>query len=434
MVDRTGNATGRRRDFLLKSFAAVATVAAAPGALRAQPTVPPMSGAAAPELSSFDTLLAGFVRQQKSPGAAFAMTSDSRLVYARGFGFADRQRHEAVQPDALFRIASISKPITAVAILQLAERGKFSLDAKVWELLGLAAPTDVRWTKVTVRHLLHHVGGWDRDAGFDPMFRSAIIVKALGVPPPAGPAHVIRYMLEQPLDFDPGSRFAYSNFGYCLLGRVVEHASGLPYEQYVQQQVLAPLGIRRMRLDKTLPAQRSAGEVVYHATDDERRPAVMGPIVKPVPMPYGAWSIEAMDSHGGWLAAAPDLVRFASALDNPETSRILNPASISTMFARPDGVYGQGNGDKRNGTYYACGWWVRALGRGRGVNAWHTGSLDGTSTLLVRRHDRKNWAALFNARNSRDGERLSDKVDPLIHTAVDRIRYWPSADMFDRML
>ena len=241
-------------------------------------------------------------------------------------------------------------------------------------------------------------------------------------------------MLEQPLDFDPGSRFAYSNFGYCLLGRVVEHASGQPYEHYVQQQVLAPLGIRRMRLGKTLPAQRSAGEVVYHATDDERRPAVMGPIGKPVPMPYGAWSIEAMDSHGGWLAAAPDLVRFASALDNPETCRILNPASISTMFARPDGVYGQGNGDKRNGTYYACGWWVRALGHGRGVNAWHTGSLDGTSTLLVRRHDRKNWAALFNARNSPDGERLSDKVDPLIHTAVDRIRYWPSADMFDRML
>src|SRR5262249_31395645 len=171
---------------------------------------------------------------------------------------------EAVESTALFRIGSISKPITAVAILQLVERGKLSLDAGVWELLRLSEPSDRRWKRVTIRHLLQHTGGWDRDESIDPMFRSAEIARALRVPQPATPAHIIRYMLGQRLDFDPGSRFAYSNFGYCLLGRVIETVSGAAYETHVQEHVLAPLGITRMRLGKTLPAERAAGEVAYY--------------------------------------------------------------------------------------------------------------------------------------------------------------------------
>src|SRR5690606_16366204 len=87
---------------------------------------------------------------------------------------------------------------------------------------------------------------------------------ALGVAPPARQEHIIRYVLGRPLDFDPGERHAYSNFGYCLLGRVIEKITGQPYEQYVRQHVLAPLGISSMCLGQTRLDKRHAGEVKYY--------------------------------------------------------------------------------------------------------------------------------------------------------------------------
>jgi N-acyl-D-amino-acid deacylase len=310
------------------------------------------------------------------------------------------------------------------------ERGKLELDARVSEVLELAPPADPRWRRVTIRHLLQHTGGWDRAASFDPMFRSTEIARSLGVPPPATPPHIIRYMLVKPLDFDPGSRHAYSNFGYCLLGRVIERISGGPYEAHVQQEVLAPLGIRRMRLGRTLPGQRAAGEVVYHDERERTGPAAVGDIGKPVPLPYGAWCLEAMDAHGGWLASAVDLARFASAFDVPAACRILNAETIATMLARPDGPAGHEDDGRPRAAYYACGWRVRPVGAQGRANVWHTGSLVGTSTLLVRRHDGADWAVLFNMRTARDGQRLSDKIDPLVHRAADRVRRWPAADRF----
>src|SRR5262249_60741998 len=98
---------------------------------------------------------------------------------------------EAVESTALFRIGSISKPITAVAILQLVEQGKLALNAGVWELLRLPEPSDRRWKRVTILHLLQHTGGWDRDESIDPMFRSAEIARALRVSQPATPADFV---------------------------------------------------------------------------------------------------------------------------------------------------------------------------------------------------------------------------------------------------
>src|SRR5258708_33665850 len=116
----------------------------------------PISGGDQPELASFDELMARFVKEQRVPGAALAITKESRLVYARGFGLADREHEQAVQPTDLFRIASVSKAITAVAILQLVERDKLNLNAKVWDLLTLSQPSDPRWMHITVLHLLRH--------------------------------------------------------------------------------------------------------------------------------------------------------------------------------------------------------------------------------------------------------------------------------------
>ncbi len=388
----------------------------------------PVTGKAVPGLASFDNLMTDFIRKYHLPGGALAVARGERVVYARGFGYADRDKKEPVEPDALFRIASVTKTLTSVAVLQLVERGKLSLDDKVFDVLDLKAPTgpkvkfDGRWKKVTILHLLQHRGGWDRDKSFDPMFRSPAICEELKVAPPADQDAIIRYMLRRPLDFAPGERYAYSNFGYCLLGRVIEKISGRGYEDYVKKEVLAPLGVRRMRLGKTLPGGRARGEVKYYAPGEGA--AIMGPrLGKPVPWPYGGWCLESMDSHGGWIASAGDLVRFASASDDPRHCKILGAKSIKTMFARPPGAAGEDKNGRPAATYYGCGWSVRPVGGGK-ANTWHTGSLDGTSTLLVRRSDGLTWAVLFNSRQAKGGE-PADLIDPLVHQAADAVKRWP---------
>jgi N-acyl-D-amino-acid deacylase len=427
--------TGWSRRVLLQTMAggAGALVLPARNRVHARPAAAPaVSGAARAELSFFDDLMSSFVREQRVPGAALAVTRDGRLVYARGFGFADAGRQQPVQPTALFRIASISKPVTAVAVLQLVERSKLSLDAPICDVLQLADPVDGRWKRVTIRHLLQHTGGWDRERSGDPTFRPDQVAAALKVSPPVEAQHVVRYMLRRRLDFEPGTRHAYSNFGYCLLGRAIERASGTAYETYVQREVLAPLGVRHMRLGRT--AQPAPNEVAYRS-DRARGDAAPDKYARGRgPTPIGTWRIETMDAHGGWIASAVDVVRFAAAFDDPHACPILRRDSITTMFARPPGAAGNATGDRANPVWYGCGWNVRALQRADAINTWHTGSLDGTSTLLVRRFDRTNWAVLFNARTAPDGRRLSDVVDPLIHRAADRVRSWPAADDFARLL
>lgn len=387
----------------------------------------PVTGDAVPELAPFDELLLAFLRDNEIAGASLAITKDGKLVYARGFGWADSDAMEKVLPSSLFRIASISKPITAVAILMLIERGKLKLDDRAFDFIAQepsnSRKRDPRLKDITIRHLLQHTAGFDRDKSFDPMFRPVIIANELGVEPPAAPEHVIRFMLGQALDFDPGSRYAYSNYGYCVLGRIIERVSGQSYESFVRNQVLKPLGATSTKLGKTL--ERAAGEVKYRDAKPKQGKAIIGPdFGKPVPTPYGAWHLEAMDAHGGWLSSATDLVRFASAIDRPELCPILKPESIETMFARPDGRAGYDDAGKPLANYYALGWNVRPQGAGR--TTMHMGSLDGTATALVRRHDGLNWAVLFNGRSNTKGEYLGKLIDPLLHETAAKVKRWPT--------
>jgi len=395
----------------------------------------PVRGRPQPALKSFDDLLLSFLTEKDVPGAALAVIKDGRLVLARGYGWADREKKEPVGPESLFRIASLSKPITAAAVFKLIEKGKFRLSASVVSLLKVApllepgkAP-DPRLGRITIRHLLNHTGGFDRKASFDPMFKSVEIAWALGIPPPAGPRAIIRYMWRRPLDFDPGERYAYSNFGYCVLGRVIEDVTKESYEAFARKEILKPLGIREMRIGRSLRSQRAAGEVVYYDRKGRLKPAVVGTIGKPVPAPYGSFYLEAMDSHGGWLASAVDLARFAAAFHDRGKCPILSRGSIDAMFERPEGAAGYKKDGSPLPTYYACGWQVRPV-EGGGENEWHAGSLPGTATLLVRRHDGVGWVVLFNARNDPSGVFLVKLIDPLLHRAADAVKRWPDEDLF----
>ncbi|MDB5328961.1 MAG: penicillin-binding protein beta-lactamase class, partial [Phycisphaerales bacterium] len=343
-------------------------------------------------------------------------------------GFADVKKREAVEPDALFRIASVSKPFTSAAILQLQERGKLKLDDPAFGMLGMqphlegGAKVDPRLMKVTIRQLLHHTGGFDREASFDPMFRPIEIARVMGVKAPAGPKAIIEYMMGRQLDFEPGTREAYSNYGYCVLGRVVEKASGVPYTRFVQNEVLKPLGVDRMRLGHTLPDGRAAGEVHYYPRSPERVDSVFDDGTK-VSWAYGGWYLEAMDAHGGWIASAPELARFAGSLDDPEHCPFLNAKSIGELFVRPRDTGYDKDGNPKD-AYYACGWEVRPVGRGK-MNTWHAGLLAGTASLVVRRYDGLTWAVLFNADNDAKGNYLGSLIDPLLHPVADGIRDWP---------
>jgi N-acyl-D-amino-acid deacylase len=391
-----------------------------------------VTGKNAPSFAIFDRGMIALLKQTEVPGGALAVAKNGRIVYNRGFGYADRDKKEPVLPSSLFRIASISKPLTAVAVLQLVEKNKLKLDDKVFDILKLEEPKgvtfDARWKTVTILELLQHTGGWDSDASFDPMFRSPSIVDELKIKAPADQRAIIRYMLRKPLQFDPGTQHHYSNFGYCLLGRVIEKVSDRSYKDYVQENVLAPLGIDKMRLGKTLLNDRAENEVRYYTANDNKQTAILGPdLGKPVLAPYGGWNLEAMDAHGGWLATAEDLVRFSSAFDNPKKCKILSEKSIAIMYARPEGAPGMDKDGKPSASYYGCGWYVRVVQPGK-VTLWHSGSTEGTSTELVRRQEGLTWvtwAVLFNSRDTPTKKQPIELIGKLLHEAADSVKQWP---------
>jgi N-acyl-D-amino-acid deacylase len=394
-------------------------------------------------LAAYEDLMTNFMREHEPPGAALAVTYHGRLVYARGFGFADREAKEPVQPTSLFRIASLSKPFTSAAVMSLVQQGKLKLDDRVFSIIDLqphleqGARVDPRLRDIRVQHCLQHTAGWDRSKSFDPMSATTAekVSKALNVPLPIHPNHIIRYTMGKPLDSDPGEKYAYSNFGYCVLGRVIEAVSGKSYADFVSNRILAPVGIRNMRQGKNLLSDRAPAEVKYYDSKERTARAISGPrIGTQAPLPYGVECIETMDANGGWIASAVDLMRFAVALDDPNHCAILNKDSIQTMLARPRGRQGRGVKGKLKSEYYACGWEVRpTAGEADKCTKWHTGMLAGSSTLLVCRNHRINWAALFNCDANRAGKGFASLIDSPLHQMADKINAWPKTDLFPKM-
>jgi CubicO group peptidase (beta-lactamase class C family) len=319
---------------------------------------------------------AKLVEDFRLPGLSVAMARDGKMVFERGYGWADRDGAEKVTPQHRFRIASISKPITSVALFTLLEAGHLRLDDRVFGASGLLGsdfggpPYTPHIEEIRVVHLMTHTcGGWTND-GKDPMFRH----------PEMKHAELIRWTLaNQPLLNIPGEKYAYSNFGYCLLGRVIEKLAKQPYDRYVLEKVLAPCGIHDMQIGGNTLAERAPREVVYYQPEES---------------PY-SMNVRRMDSHGGWLATAADLVRFAMCVDGRAGGhRILKAESLREMTTPSSANAG-----------YAKGWAVNKV-----PNWWHTGSLPGTATLMVRTESGFCWAALANTRR----DKLSEAMDRMM--------------------
>jgi CubicO group peptidase (beta-lactamase class C family) len=397
--------------------------------------------AAEGKLAALDELMSTFMREHQPPGAALGVSYKGRLVYARGFGHADVQKGEPVRAQSLFRIASVSKPFTATGVMHLVEKGRLSLDDKVFSILKLeplpGARMDPRLQDITVRHCLQHTGGWDRDKSLDPMGAEAAekVAEAMHVPLPIRARQIVRFTLGQALDFDPGTQYVYSNFGYCVLGRVIEAVAKQPYEQFIQRVVLSPLGITHMQQGKNLLKDRAPDEVRYYDAAKRKGRAISGPnIGKEVPLPYGVECIETMDANGGWIASVVDLLRFAVGFDDPARCPILSEATLRTMLAPPPGPVGHRPDGKPKAAYYACGWDIHPGRHKTGLLARsHGGGLAGSNTFLACRDDGVDLAVLFNSDADPAGAAFTDVLMPLLHQQVDAIKDWPEADLFGRL-
>ena len=327
-----------------------------------------------------------FMAQFGVPGLEVSIARHGRLVHDQAFGFADKKRGERLTPAHLFRIASVTKPITSVAVFTLVEQGRLSLGDRIFgpqSVFGndFGRPPYRRWVEdLRLEHLLTHTdGGWQND-GTDPMFHN-----------PALSQHdlIARTIATLPLAYPPGQHYAYSNFGYCVVGRVIEKVSGRPYASYVREEVLARCGVSDMRIAGNTLAERAVGEVVYDGQGQN---------------PYGM-NVRRMDSHGGWLARASDLVRFATHVDGlSEERNILKPDTIRVMTTA-----------SAANPAYAKGWAVNAR-----HNWWHNGSLPGTSSILVRTASGLCWAALANTRR----EGIDGALDDLIWRMARKVPAW----------
>lgn len=272
----------------------------------------PVAGDHVPSLDLFDSAMVAFMSARSIRSGVLAISVGGTLRYSRAFGWKDANQTQTLAPDAIFRLASVSKPITAAAIRKLAGTGGFSLTTKVFEYLGLTpagSVVDQRIYDITVANLLDHSGGWDRAVFGDVVFLSRTISQELGISTPPTKTQVARWVMTKPLQFTPGARVAYSNIGYSLLGLIIEKASGMPYIDYVRQNILAPAAAANVINGRTLPADRDAREPFYKDPSNGCSVFSVSSCVS-VPQPDGAWYLEAFDSFGGLVASAPAVASF----------------------------------------------------------------------------------------------------------------------------
>ncbi|MCD4711583.1 MAG: beta-lactamase family protein [Bacteroidales bacterium] len=368
---------------------------------------------------NIDKQVDAFIKRWKIEGASLAVTKDERLVYAKGFGTANSETGEDVKPGHLFRIASVSKLITAVAVMKLFEEGNLSLDETVFGEGGILNDSlfrdyrDSRIEKITIRHLLNHTAGWSRYAG-DPMFNPLYIARKMDVRAPASFEHILQYTLSRRLNFNPGTRYSYSNMGYAILGEIIARKSGMPYQDYVVMNLLKPLGIHDMHIGKSYYHEKYPNEVRYHSTAGKMTTYAMDGSGEIVPIYYGGNNMELLGPAGGWVASAPELVKFMTAIDGfDEQPDILSPETIASM-SDPNiagkGLFGW-RGSDRYGTW------------------WRTGYLTGSSALMVRQNDGINWVVMTNTSTYKQS-RIHRYVSSMMFGTINAVQQWPVFDLF----
>jgi D-alanyl-D-alanine carboxypeptidase len=354
---------------------------------------PPPSVVTQKDVPDLDNAVSAFMNSYSIPGVSIAIVKNEKLIYVKSYGKMSALDNTSITNNSLFRIASVSKTITAVGIMKLLEANKLTMDSKVFgdgSILGndYPSPNLTGMSDITVRHLLTHTAGaWPTD-GTDPMFKQ----------PSYTHSQLIKWTLDNyPAPASGRGVYTYSNFGYSLLGRIIEKLSGKTYEQYIKEAVLTPSGITAMQIAGNTVAERKTNEVLYTGQGGFD--------------PY-SYNITRTDAHGGWIASATDLARFIIKVDGfTNKPDILQSSTITTMTTRPAG------------SNYASGWVINNSAW------WHSGGLPGTASLIVRANNGFSWVILANSRSYVNN--FATALDQLIWPFVNNANTpWQDIDQF----
>ncbi len=370
------------------------------------------------ETEKFDAAIRRFMRYWDIKGASFALMKNDSLIYAKGYGYSDIKDSIECEVKNVFRVASVSKLITAVAIMRLCETGKLTTQDFVFGEEGILCDSlflnyrDKNIKKITVEHLLRHTGGFANPHG-DAAFNTDLVARYLGKELPLSMDDMVQYATRIRLRARPGGWFNYSNLGYIILSKVVEKASGMPYETYVKDSVLAPMGCYDMHLANNFSDEFLENEVKYYEVREaEPVPAYDGSDTL-VMKSRGGNDVHGLYGAGGWVASPVELLRFVSAIDNcPVKEEFLSQESIDfmTMYSKNFKPAGWATVTSRE--------WMR------------TGSMAGTSALIKAQKDGYTWVFISNS-SSWTGPALSRRMGRDITRALQRVKKWPEVDYFN---
>jgi CubicO group peptidase (beta-lactamase class C family) len=307
-----------------------------------------------------------------TPGISVALVLNDELVWAKGYGLADVENQVPAKAETVYRIASISKPMAATAVMQLVERGLVDIDDPIQKYVSYFPQKPL---EITVRNVMTHTSGvrhyksgeMEMKDHFDSVEEAIAIFK------------------DDPLLFTPGTLYKYSSYAYNLLAGVVETASGLTFEGYMEEHVWGPAGMTATRLEHQ-------GEIVPHRASQYIKAGPNGQVEN---APFADLSIKW--AGGGIISTAEDLARFHIALNS---GKLLQPETMQEMyepFKLADG----------NETNYGLGWRIYRDEHGR---RWvgHGGGATGGSTYLLRHPEKKLAVAITcNVQNAGDRRKLA---------------------------
>lgn len=361
------------------------------------------------ETKNFDAYINKFLNRWEIKGAGLAIMKNGKLIYSKGYGLADEEKNIKTDASNIFRVASLSKLITATAIMKLQEEGKLNISDKVFGEGGIldceqfSKIKDKRVKNITIEHLLRHRGGFTLRRG-DPLFtiREIMIWGDMDTVPDTD--RLIEYCLTQRLGYTPGTSTSYSNLGYLILSKIIEVSSGMSYEDYCQKYILHPAKCYDMHLAKNLYKDKYQNEVRYYETWDAKPIPSFNNSSDSLYRSYGGNNIEGLFGAGGWVSSPIEFLRFISSVDGRDNiPDILNKESIIKMYSRTRGELPIG--------------WVRASAHS---DLLRTGSLAGTSAVAKCQRDGVYWVFITNT-SSWKGSRFTKYIESMMRNALKKI-------------